>query len=248
MQPHEDYERVGDARYYHRLTQGCDEWLRLRLGLLTASEFDKVLTPTLLLANNAGSRAHVYDLATQRITGHLEPHFTGWDMERGKLEEVDARIKYAAEIAPVTECGFIVNDGLGFDIGYSPDGLVGDYGLIEIKSRLAKFQVRTIIDHLGPSCLDQETPIPREFMLQIQAGLFITGRNWCDFVSYSNGLNMAVIRVYPISEYQDAIWCAAKNVEDSILTKIAAYNAALKSHDRNIFPVARTDYSEEIMA
>ena len=248
MQPHEDYERVGDARYYHRLTQGCDEWLRLRLGLLTASEFDLVLTPTLKTANNDKTRAHIYDLAAQRITGHLEPHFTGWDMERGKLEEVDARIKYAEEIAPVTECGFIVNDGLGFDIGYSPDGLVGDYGLIEIKSRLAKFQVRTIIDHMDPGGPQQETPIPREFMLQIQAGLFITGRKWCDFVSYSNGLNMAVIRVCPISEYQDAIKYAARSVERSIRAKIAVYNVLLKLHDANIFPVARTDYSEEIMA
>ena len=84
----------------------------------------------------------------------------------------------------------------------SPDGLVGDLGLIEVKGRMAKYQVQTILEHIAPP--DAASIIPMEFMLQVQDGLFVTEREWCDFISYSNGLNMAVIRVRPIEEYQVA--------------------------------------------
>lgn len=244
--PHEDFERVGGARYYHRLVQGCHEWLEMRLGLLTASEMNKVLTPTLKVANNADTRKHIFELVAQRITRHVEPHYMSWDMERGKLEEVDARIAYEKHHAPVAECGFIINDELGFDIGFSPDGLVGDIGMIEIKSRVAKYQVQTILEHINVA--DAKTPIPVEFMLQVQTGLFVTGREWCDFVSYSNGLNVVVIRVYPQQEYQDAIKAAARTAEDAICKKIEDYRAALDAPKSKIYPVERTDYSEEISA
>lgn len=249
--PHEDFERIGPARYYHRLEQGCQEWLTMRLGMLTASEMGKVLTATLKVANNKDTRQHIFELVAQRITRHVDPHYMSWDMERGKLEEVDARVKYGQEIAPVQECGFIINDTLGFDVGYSPDGLVGDIGMIEVKSRVAKYQVQTILEHINVP--DADSPIPMEFMLQVQSGLFVTGREWCDFISYSNGLNMAVIRCWPNVEYQTAIKDAAIKTEAKIVELLERYNLAIVNQDlvptkSKIYPVSRTDYSEEISA
>jgi len=75
------------------------------------------------------------------------------------------------------------------------DGLVGKDGLIEIKSRIQKHQIKTIIDD----------EVPLEYMLQIQTGLIVSERKWCDFISYSNGMPMFVKRVYPIVEMQNKI-------------------------------------------
>ena len=115
---------------YPELEQGSDEWLAARLGVLTASCVKLILTPTLKTANNDKTRAHVFDIAAQRITQYLEPQFIGDDMLRGMEDETYARDKYAEKCAPVTECGFITSDKFGFTLGYSPDGLVGDDGLI----------------------------------------------------------------------------------------------------------------------
>jgi hypothetical protein len=112
-------------------------------------------------------------LLGQRITGYTEPRYISDDMLRGHDDEIEARIRYAEHFAPVTECGFVTNDDHGFVIGYSPDGLVDDDGLIECKSRRQKFQVETIL----------ADKVPEEYMLQIQTGLLVTGRKWLDFVS-----------------------------------------------------------------
>ena len=152
--------------YHPNLIQGSDEWADIRRGTITASEMSKILTPTLKIADNADTRSHVYELAAQRITGYTEPTYFGDEMLRGTAEEPLARQLYHDNFAPVTECGFITNDDHGFTIGYSPDGLVGDDGLIEIKSRRQKFQVQSIV----------EGEVPKEHVLQIQTGLLVTGR------------------------------------------------------------------------
>jgi hypothetical protein len=228
---------------YHRdLEQGTVEWLKMREGLITASEMNLLLTPTLKQANNKDTRAHLYDLMSQRITGRSPVVWASFDMERGKMEEVDAKTHYANHYQPVEECGFITNDGLGFTIGYSPDGLIGDDGLIECKSRMPKFQVRTIMDHIVAQ--EPDSPIPMEFMLQVQTGLFVTGREWCDFISYSNGLNMVVIRVYPDEKIIEAIKDATTKAEQKITEMMSAYDAAVNSSDVRIHPVPFVDYTE----
>jgi hypothetical protein len=211
--------------YHQELVQGSDEWLALRRGLITASEMCLLLTPTLKVAANDKSRAHVYELAAQRISGYTEPHYIGSEMLRGQEEEILARFLYSDKIAPVTECGFVTNDKWGFTLGYSPDGLIADDGLIECKSRRQKFQVQTII----------ENAIPEEFTLQCQTGLLVTERDWLDFVSYSGGLPMAVIRILPDAAIQDAIVLAAGNAEKQIAEKLAAY----ATNSRGLLPTER---------
>lgn len=210
---------AGTGPVYHRdLIQGTEEWLQQRCGLLTASEMRHCLTvKTLKVADNDKTRAHIWELLFQRLTGFVEPHYVNDDMLRGHDDEIEARGQYAKHYAPVEEVGFITNDQWGFMLGYSPDGLVGDDGLIECKSRRGKFQVQTIA----------ENEVPEEYVLQLQTGLLVTGRKWIDFISYSGGLPMFVKRVEPDPLIQGAILTAATVFELKLAEKEREYRASL---------------------
>ena len=200
-------------KYYHDIEQGSDEWLAVRQGILTASEMRLILTPAMRTASNDKERAHLFELIGQRITGYTEPHYISDDMLRGHEDEIEARIRYADHFYPVTECGFVTRDMGGFVIGYSPDGLVGDDGLIECKSRRQKYQIETIL----------ADEVPAEYLLQIQTGLLVTGRKWLDFVSYCGGMPMFVKRVWPCPEIQQAIIAAASAFEQRLAAAQARY-------------------------
>jgi predicted phage-related endonuclease len=210
--------------YHTDLEQGSDAWLQARRGLLTASEMKLIVTPTLKIASNDKERSHLYELLAQRITGYVEPHYISDDMLRGQADEVDARVLYNNTYAPVTDMGFITNDMWGFTLGYSPDGLVGDDGAIECKSRRQKFQVQTII----------EGEMPDDYAIQIQTGLLVSQRKWVDFISYSGGLPMTTIRVFANAEMQDAIVAAATAFEKRLAERLGIYRSALKSQARLI--------------
>lgn len=218
--------------YHADLIQGSEEWLAARCGLLTASEMKLILTPTLKIADNDKTRAHVYELLAQRITRYVEPHYISDDMLRGQADEVWARVEYEKHIAPVQDMGFIVNRKWGFPIGYSPDGLVGNDGLIECKSRRQKFQVQTVVEHVAGQT------IPAEYMLQCQTGLMVSERDWLDFISYSGGLPMAVIRVWPDPVIQSAILEAASDFEERVADKLRIWTAALAS-EATLIPTER---------
>jgi predicted phage-related endonuclease len=206
--------------YHTDLIQGSDEWLAARMGILTASEVKHILTPTLKIANNDKTRQHVWELAAQRITGYTEPQYIGDDMLRGYADEILAREKYSETRAEVQEVGFITSDALGFVMGYSPDGLVGDDGLIECKSRRQKYQVQTIC----------EGAVPDEYVLQLQTGLLITGRKWVDFISYSGGLPMFVQRVLPDLVMQAAIVSAATDFEAKVAQAVQSFHDNVAAH------------------
>ena len=200
-------------RYYNDIEQGGEEWLAVRRGILTASEMRLIMTPTMRPASNDKERAHLFELLGQRITGYTEPHYISDDMLRGHEDEIEARIRYAEHFAPVTACGFVTNDDHGVVIGYSPDGLVGDDGLIECKSRRQKYQIETIL----------ADEVPAEYLLQCQTGLLVTGRKWLDFISYCGGLPMFVKRVWPCPEIQQAIIAAASAFEQRLAAAQARY-------------------------
>lgn len=209
-----------DHRVYHRnLIQGTDEWLAARCGMLTASELKLIITPaTLKPARNDKASAHLYELLAQRITRYVEPRYISDDMMRGQEDELEARALYAKHYAPIQEIGFITSDEWGFTLGYSPDGLVGDDGLIECKSRRQKFQAEVIIAN----------EIPDEHRIQVQAGMLITGRKWCDYLSYCGGMPMVVIRVLPDQKIQDAIIEAATDFELLLSKRLEQYEAAIR--------------------
>lgn len=218
--------------YHPELVQGSDEWLAARCGLLTASEMKLILTPTLKVASNDKEKAHLYELLAQRIGKHVEPSYVSDAMLRGQADEIEARILYAQHYAPVEEVGFITNDKWGFTIGYSPDGLVGADGLIECKSRGQKAQIQTLVE-----CV-QEDEAPTDYMLQMQTGLLVSERKWVDFISYSGGLHMVTLRVFPDARVQEAIVEAAYAFEQRLAIKLAKYQQVLASGAR-LLPTER---------
>jgi putative phage-type endonuclease len=200
------------------LVQGSEEWHAARRGIVTASTVGQLVTPsTLKPAANDTSRSLTATLVAERITGYTEPSRMTDDMWRGIEDEPRAREKYAEHHAPVTEYGFMIREGDGWRVGYSPDGLVGDDGLIEIKSRRAKRHLQTILS-------DQ---VPAENMAQIQAGLLVSGRAWCDYVSYSGGMPLWVKRVHPDAKWHQAIIAAVRQFETTAAQMVTAYQTAV---------------------
>ena len=198
---------------FNDLEQGTDEWLAARCGIITASVVGQLITPkTVRPATNDYSRALTMTLAAERITGHVEPIHPNADMERGTLDEPYARDLYSDHYAPAVEVGFMVRD-FGYKIGYSPDGLVGDDGLIEIKSRRQKKHLATIL----------ADEVPLENMAQIQCGLLVSGREWLDYVSYSGGMPLYVKRVLPDLRWLSAIHEAVEAFEESAAQMVKNY-------------------------
>ncbi len=213
---------------HKEMVQGSEEWFAARCGLLTASEMHLAVTATLKIASNDKERAHVFELVAQRITQYVEPTYIGDAMLRGMNDEIEAIDIYEKNYALVERVGFITNDKWGFTLGYSPDGFVGKDGLIECKSRKQKLQIRTLLDFVPYEQIDPD------FMIQVQTGLMVSERKWCDLVSYCGGLPMATVRVYPDATIQAAIEAAATAFEARVADKIALFNSALKSQARLI--------------
>lgn len=200
------------------LVQGTDAWLEARRGIVTASAVGQLVTAkTFRPAANDTSRALTALLVAERITGWIDPVYVSDDMMRGTLDEPIARAKYAEHYAPVAELGFMVREEGWGRLGYSPDGLVGDDGLIEIKSRRAKKHLTTIL-------ADQ---VPAENMAQIQAGLLVSGRQWCDYVSFCGGMPLYVKRVHPDERWHAAIIAAVAEFETTAAEMVANYTTAV---------------------
>lgn len=222
--------------YHGDLLQGSDEWLAARCGLITASEVKLICTATGKVANNDKTRTHAYELAFQRITGFVEPQYVSDAMLRGQEDEIYARAAYSEHYAEVVETGFITNDKWGFTLGYSPDGLVGDNGLIECKSRAGKYQVQTI-------ATDE---VPEEYVLQLQTALLVSEQEWIDFISYSGGQPVYVKRVEPDLELQAAIIAAATAFEARVTDVIREYHATLARMPK-LIPTERREIEEIII-
>lgn len=200
-------------KIYEELEQGTDEWLEARRGILTASEMKLIITPKFKLADNDKSRAHVYEIAAQRISKYVEPHYVSDDMLRGEAGEIEARNYYANKYGAVEQVGFMTEDKFGYTLGYSPDGLVGTDGLIEIKSPRQKTQIETIANDM----------MPEEHMAQVQTGLLVSGRKWCDFISYHGGLHLYVKRIYPDPEIQAVLIEASERFEQNVIDCVERY-------------------------
>ncbi len=188
---------------YHSVVQGSDAWLRLRLGIPTASEFDRIITPKKWEpTSGAARRCYQIKLLTELILdGPLDGPTTP-AMLHGKDWEPKARAAYEMqEGCDVEDCGFCtLDDG---SAGASPDAFVGDEGSLEIKC-----PERPEI-HVG-YLLSPES-FSEAHWVQVQGQLFITGRKWTDLVSYFMGVPMARVRIEPHPEFQKKLDVALKS-------------------------------------
>ena len=227
--------------YHDELVQGSPEWHAARCGLLTASEMHLIVTPaTLKPASNDKERSHMWELLGQRITKHVEPRYVSDDMLRGQEDEIEGVEVYAKHYAKIKRVGFVTNDKWGFTIGYSPDALVGEDGLVECKSRNQKYQIRTIVEHVSSDKIDPD------FMIQVQTGLLVSERNWLDLISYCGGLPMATVRVFHDEKIQGAIVEAALAFESRLQVKFEEYMALVKSSKARLINTKRKVYEEMV--
>ena len=171
---------------HRNIEQNTEAWHKLRRGKLTASDFKSLITEkTQKIASNTKIKDLAYKKAVETIFNYKEWEeaseeviFNSFDIERGNRLEPIARQEYEARtLKPVEEVGFIESEcGL---LGYSPDGLVGEDGLIEIKAPRKSKHLETIF----------KNEVPLEHIAQIQGGLYLSGRKWLDFISYNENCN-----------------------------------------------------------
>lgn len=155
------------------IEQGTDEWLKLRLGVATASNFDKIITTA--GKESESLKKYALQLATELMLETPEPTFKNDVMARGNELEALAKEAYQEETFNVVEQITMFKSDCG-NFGYSPDGLVGNDGLVEIKCPLATTHFKYLIDNKMPS----------EYWQQVQGGLWVSQRKWIDFVSFNS--------------------------------------------------------------
>ncbi len=200
---------------YYNFEQGTPEWLNIRAGKLTASNMDKILTPAKLeLSKQAGDYA--MQLAAERILGAPINGASTWAMNQGHVIEENAKDVYSEHFAPIKNVGFAYDDNL--KIGCSPDGLVGNDGGIEIKSHPV-----SAYKHIDTILKDD---MPREYFLQVQTCLLVTGCQWWDFISAVEGMALYVKRIYPDLDVHKKITDASLGFDALVCDYVEKYNAA----------------------
>lgn len=169
------------------MEQRTEEWHQARLGKVTASNLSNVTAST-RSGESAYRRNYRLRLITERLTGKQTEFTINQAMQHGIDTEDEARDFYVFKYNDVEEVGFIDHPTIDM-AGASPDGLVGDDGLIEIKCRQPHNHTETLISN----------QIPSNYKLQMFWQMACTGRRWCDYVSYCPSfpeeLKMVVIRL-----------------------------------------------------
>ena len=153
------------------MMQQTPEWYEAKLGKVSASRCADLMAKT-KSGYSASRKNYMMELIIARLTGVYPESFTSPAMQWGIETEAEAREQYEAEtLNIVEECGFI---SLNENIGCSPDGLIGEEGLLEIKCPNSATHIETLMSG----------KVDRKYILQMQFQLWVTGRKWCDFVSY----------------------------------------------------------------
>lgn len=154
------------------MQQQSDEWFEARLGRATASRFKDVMT-MIRSGESAARKNYRAELVAERLSGAREEGFTSSAMQWGIDTEPTARIQYMlASENDVEECGFFAHASLM--AGASPDGLIGEVGVLEIKCPNTATHIETL----------KTGRIPYQYYWQVVGQMWVTGRQWCDFVSF----------------------------------------------------------------
>ena len=179
-----------------RVPQRSPEWHEARRGIPTASSFNKIVT-----SNGSPSKqaeGYLYQLVAERLAGVREEAYISPAMLEGIAREAESRRVYAMlREVEVEEVGFCIDDSGRY--GCSPDGLIGEDGVLELKNPQGKAAVEYLVSGT----------LPTAYVQQVQGQLLVTGREWCDFVSYYPGLPTLIVRVERdegfISKLRDAL-------------------------------------------
>ena len=159
------------------IEQGSDEWFAARIGKVTASRVADVIAKTKTGFSTSRDN-YMAQLVCERLTGQKSESFTNAAMQWGTETEPLARLSYeVAQNVLVDEVGFVPHPSI-IMAGASPDGLVGDDGLLEIKCPNTATHIETLLSQT----------VPGKYNTQMQFQMACTNRSWCDFVSFDNRL------------------------------------------------------------
>lgn len=195
------------------IEQGTEVWRQIRCGLPTASMFATVMAKGRGGGDSATRRTYLYKLAGEIITGEPAESYSNGYMERGHALEDAARQTYGfvTDTEP-SLVGFIRNGRAGC----SPDSLVGDNGMLEIKTKSPHIMIDVIL----------KDNVPPEHKAQVQGQIWISEREWCDVCIYWPRMPLVIKRVHRDEDY---IKTLAKAVDDfneelaDIVAKVTAY-------------------------
>lgn len=189
----------------HAVEQNTTEWMDLRLGIPTASAFGQIITPTGKPSDQAGKYMNML-IANQMADQTLESWQGNQWTERGHELEDEARSYYEmVKNVDVERVGFVTNDNAGM----SPDGMINDDGGIEIKCPSPGIHVSYLLSN----------KVPTIYIPQIQGSMWISDRDWWDFISYHPVLDSLIIRVYRDGKYIALLSEAIKKFTDKMLEK-----------------------------
>ena len=198
--------------------QGTDAWKKERAGKATASRIADIIAKT--KSGPSASRAnYAAQLVAERLTGNPTEGYTSAAMQHGTATEPEARDAYAfATDADVVQVGFIPHPTIEM-AGASPDGLVGDDGLIEIKCPNTATHLETLTG----------AQIERKYLVQMQWQMACTGRKWCDFVSYDPRLPASMSLFISRVERDDVLIADLEKEVRAFLSEVAGTVAFLQS-------------------
>ena len=172
------------------IEQQSEAWVQARCGRVTGTRFKNLMSKE----TTDSYKDLITNIACEMITGRMEETYSNAIMEYGIETEPEARKEYETILGiEVITAGFILPDeGHKYHewIGISPDGITPDNGMIEIKCPL----MRTHLEYI------EAGKLPAEYRYQVQGQLFVTGFEYCDFVSYVNDMKPFISRVLPDQE------------------------------------------------
>lgn len=194
----------------HEMEQGTPEWFAVRMGLPTASQFATIMAKGRSGGDSKTRQTYLYKLAGEILTGDPMDSFSNHHMERGHEMEPEARSYYAFmhDVEP-QQVGFITNGPKGC----SPDSLVGNDGMLEIKTKLP---------HLMLAVLEADQ-FPAEHRAQCQGQLWVAEREWIDLTCYWPKMPPFIKRAYRDDAYIAEISAAVDQFNDELATLVAKW-------------------------
>jgi len=193
------------------IEQGSEAWFELRAGRITGSRYGKMMSGI----NTSGYQTLVSDLASEIFSGEIEETYVSPAMLRGSELEPEARAVYefktGLDVSQVGMCLPDEDNDFHNWIGYSPDGLAdNDKILQEFKCPMAKTHRKYL----------KADKLPNEYKWQVQGGLWLTGADYCDFMSYHPLMEPFLIKVLPDAEmhreFEDRLILTIKNVKSEL--------------------------------
>lgn len=174
--------------------QGSTEWFRHRIGVVTASEADALISPLGKIRTGAGVDTFLYRKVAEKSLNWSPDELLGRDPEQGKIVETVARPWFAFEYkVKVREVGFCLSDD--GTCGFSPDGMLPDGSGLELKAPAGPNHIRYLL----------ENKVPDDYVIQLQHSLFVSQAPYWTFCSYHMVLPPLVLRVEPDPKIQAAL-------------------------------------------